>query len=123
MNIKDFRTIIFSSLIIMLGSIIFAHMNLEKTEPVHDTTLSSQPQHLQMWFTQEPDLTVTKVELKGQDGIIELGEVHLMGEKTLMAMIKGNMSDGTYTVNWQTAGDDGHIQKGEFVFQIGQAEN
>ena len=46
-----------------------------------------------------------------------------MGEKTLMAMIKGNMSDGTYTVNWQTAGDDGHIQKGEFVFKIGQAEN
>ena len=123
MDIRTFRTIMFFPLIIMLGSITFAHMNLEKTEPAHDTTLSSQPQHLQMWFTQEPDLTVTKVELKGQDGIIELGEVHLMDEKTLMAMIIGDMADGTYTVNWQTAGDDGHIQKGEFVFKIDQAEN
>ena len=123
MDVRTFRTIMFFSLIIMLGSITFAHMNLEKTEPAHDTTLSSQPQHLQMWFTQEPDLTVTKVELKGQDGIIELGEVHLMDEKTLMAMIIGDMADGTYTVNWQTAGDDGHIQKGEFVFKIDQAEN
>ena len=123
MDVRTFRTIMFFSLIIMLGSITFAHMNLEKTEPAHDTTLSSQPQHLQMWFTQEPDLAVTKVELKGQDGIIELGEVHLMDEKTLMAMIIGDMADGTYTVNWQTAGDDGHIQKGEFVFKIDQAEN
>ena len=123
MDVRTFRTIMFFSLIIMLGSITFAHMNLEKTEPAHDTTLSRQPQHLQMWFTQEPDLAVTKVELKGQDGIIELGKVHLMDEKTLMAMIIGDMADGTYTVNWQTAGDDGHIQKGEFVFKIDQAEN
>lgn len=123
MDVRTFRTIMFFSLIIMLGSITFAHMNLEKTEPAHDTTLSSQPQHLQMWFTQEPDLAVTKVELKGQDGIIELGEVHLMDEKTLMAMIIGDMADGTYTVNWQTAGDDGHIQKGELVFKIDQTEN
>ena len=122
MHIRTVRTAMLFSLIIMLGSITFAHMKLEKTEPADDTTLSSQPQHLQMSFTQKPDLAVTKVELKGQDGIIELSEVHLMGEKTLMAMIAGDMSDGTYTVNWQTSGDDGHIQKGEFVFKIERAD-
>jgi methionine-rich copper-binding protein CopC len=41
-----------------------------------------------------------------------------MGEKTLMAAITGTMSGGTYTVNWQTAGKDGHVIKGDFTFSV-----
>jgi methionine-rich copper-binding protein CopC len=32
------------------------------------------------------------------------------------------MADGRYTVNWQTAGDDGHLQKGTFAFTVKPAK-
>ena len=41
-----------------------------------------------------------------------------MGEKTIMAAITGTMVDGKYAVDWQTAGDDGHVQKGAFTFTL-----
>ena len=46
----------------------------------------------------------------------------MMGEKTLMAPVTGKMADGKYTVNWQTAGDDGHVQKGTFAFNVKHGE-
>ena len=41
-----------------------------------------------------------------------------MGEKDLMARVSGRMPDGAYTARWQTAGDDGHVLKGEWTFTI-----
>ena len=39
-------------------------------------------------------------------------------DKSLMAVVNGDMPDGVYTVSWQAAGKDGHIQKGEFTFTV-----
>jgi methionine-rich copper-binding protein CopC len=41
-----------------------------------------------------------------------------MGKNNVMAPIVGKMADGKYTVSWQTAGDDGHVQKGTFSFTL-----
>ena len=43
--------------------------------------------------------------------------LHVM-DKSLMAMVEGGTPDGTYTVSWQSAGPDGHIQKGDFTFTV-----
>jgi methionine-rich copper-binding protein CopC len=37
---------------------------------------------------------------------------------SLAAEIKGVLVDGTYTVTWQSAGDDGHLQRAEFKFTV-----
>jgi methionine-rich copper-binding protein CopC len=39
-----------------------------------------------------------------------------------MAAIAGPIGDGSYIVNWQTSGDDGHVQKGEFTFTLKHAK-
>ena len=36
-----------------------------------------------------------------------------------MGMVKDkDLADGDYVVKWQTSGDDGHIQKGEYKFTL-----
>lgn len=39
-------------------------------------------------------------------------------EKALVAAVEGDAPAGSYTVAWQSAGGDGHIQKGEFAFTL-----
>lgn len=103
-----------------VGSIalVHAHAKLEKSEPAANTTVSTAPTSIQMWFNEAPDLKVTKVDLAGVAGKIELGPAHSMGKNNVMAPIVGKMTDGKYTVNWQTAGDDGHVEKGTFAFTL-----
>ena len=42
--------------------------------------------------------------------------------KDIMAAVKGTMGNGKYTVAWQAAGTDGHVQKGEFSFTVQKAQ-
>ena len=98
-----------------------AHAKLEKTVPADKAALTAAPTSLQLFFSEKPDATVSKIELKGPSGMVKLGPAHIMGQKTLMAPIAGQIEDGSYTVNWQTSGDDGHGQKGEFTFSLKQA--
>ena len=107
---------------IAFAAVLHAHMKIEKTEPADGATLSAAPTALQLMLSEKPDLKVTKLELAGASGKVTLGPAHMMGEKTLMAAVTGKMATGKYTVNWQTAGDDGHVQKGSFAFTVKAAE-
>lgn len=107
---------------VALSVVLQAHMKVEKTEPANGASLNAPPPHVQLWLTEKPDLKVTKLELEGVSGKIELGPAHMMGDKTLMAAVTGKMADGKYTVNWQTAGNDGHVQKGTFAFTLKHGE-
>jgi methionine-rich copper-binding protein CopC len=94
-----------------------AHMKVEKTEPAADAVISSPMPHVQIFFSEAPDLKVSKLEIKGPSEKTKLVQAHVMG-KSLMAMVEGEMPDGVYTVSWQSAGDDGHMQKGDFKFTV-----
>ena len=108
-------------LTILLSVLVQAHAKLEKTLPADKAALTAAPTSLQLFFSEKPDATVSKIELKGPSGMVKLGPAHVMGGKTLMAPIDGPIGDGSYIVNWQTSGDDGHVQKGEFTFSLKQA--
>jgi methionine-rich copper-binding protein CopC len=108
---------------VILFTVVFsvltqAHAKLQKTEPADNAALTVAPTRLQLWFSEKPDAAVSKIELKGPSGMVKLGPAHIMGEKALMAAIPGPIGDGSYIVNWQTSGDDGHVQKGEFTFTL-----
>jgi methionine-rich copper-binding protein CopC len=111
-------SIIFLALVGAMVTLTEAHAKLEKTEPAANATVTAAPTSVQLWFSEAPDLKVTKVVLTGPSGAVELGPAHSMGKNNVMAPIVGKMADGKYTVSWQTAGDDGHVQKGEFVFTL-----
>ncbi len=107
---------------LVLSVIVQAHAKLEKSEPAKNATVTAPPPHLQLWFNEKPDVKTSKIELRSASGPVKLGPVHSMDAKTLMAVVSGDMPDGSYTVSWQTAGDDGHVLKGEFTFSLKRAK-
>lgn len=106
---------------IALGVAVQAHAKLTKTSPADKATVTKAPTSVQLWFNETLDVKLSKIEVTGPDGKVALGVVHAMEPKQLMGPITGKMADGAYTVNWQTAGDDGHVQKGSFTFTLKQA--
>jgi methionine-rich copper-binding protein CopC len=106
---------------VMLGLVVQAHAKLMKTSPADKATIVKAPTTVQLWFNEAIDVKLSKVEVIGPDGRVALGVVHAMEPKQLMGPITGKMANGAYTVNWQTAGDDGHVQKGSFTFSLKQA--
>ena len=74
-----------------------AHTKLEKSEPADGATLTTPPTSVQLYFNEKPDLKVTKVEIAGPSGKVELGPAHSMAENDIMAAIKGPLANGKYT--------------------------
>jgi methionine-rich copper-binding protein CopC len=106
-----------------LGVAVQAHAKLLKTSPADRSTVAKAPTTVQLWFNEAIDVKLSKLEVTGPAGKVALGVVHAMEPKQLMGPITGKMADGTYTVDWQTAGDDGHVQKGSFTFTLKQASS
>ncbi|MGE0451281.1 MAG: copper resistance protein CopC [Vicinamibacterales bacterium] len=102
------------------SALLQAHMKLEKSEPAADAVVKEPLKHVQVFFSEAPDLKVSKLEIKGPSAQTKLVQLHVMGN-SLMAMVEGDMPDGAYTISWQAAGDDGHIQKGEISFTLKRA--
>lgn len=98
---------------------VLAHMKAEKMEPAADAMLTSSPAKVQVWFTQAPDSKLSKLELMGPAGAVKLSGFQVVGaDKSIMAKIDAKLGDGKYTANWQSAGDDGHVQKGSYSFSV-----
>ena len=104
--------------LLLLATAAFAHLKVSNTSPEDGATLSGPVRTLRVWFNQEPDLPLSKLELTGPNGPLNVEGLHTMGEKDLMARVSGRMPDGSYTAKWRTAGDDGHVLTGEWAFTI-----
>lgn len=100
------------------ATLALAHNKLMKTDPVAGAALKTSPARVEMWFAEKPDLTVSKIAVKGPSGAVETGPIHSSGQTAIAADFKGALADGQYTVSWQTAGDDGHVSKGDFSFSV-----
>jgi methionine-rich copper-binding protein CopC len=89
-----------------------------KTEPAAGAALKTSPAHVAMWFEEKPDPAVTKIAVKGPAGAVGIGSPYAGTEKSIVADFKGTLPVGQYSVSWQTAGDDGHVSKGDFGFSV-----
>ena len=105
-------------LVLTLVAVAAAHMALSKSAPEADAVLSESPHHIQIWFTQDPDPAVSQVTLEGPSGELELGQLMIHDDRSIMAMVESSLPSGKYTVNWRSAGDDGHTQRGDFAFTV-----
>jgi copper transport protein len=97
-----------------------AHAHLERTSPDRGARLTIAPRELVLTFSEAPTLGMSALRLLGPDSAaIALGTLgHSGGPRTLSATITGPLAAGKYTVLWQTAGDDGHVQHGSYTFVI-----
>ncbi|MEZ5289547.1 MAG: copper resistance protein CopC [Vicinamibacterales bacterium] len=101
-----------------LSVTVLAHMKLAKTMPEADSTVTAAPAKIQMWFSEAPDKAVSKVTVTGPSGGVTIGALNVGDDKSLSAAVEGAMGDGAYKVDWQSAGHDGHVQKGSFAFSV-----
>ncbi len=105
-------------LVTVLAPPLEAHMKPVKFEPAADATVTTAPKQVHVWFTQAPDPKLSKLEMRGPSGPIKLTGFQVMKDKSIVATVDGSLADGRYSVKWQSAGDDGHLQKGEFAFTV-----
>ena len=104
-----------------LATLAFAHNKLLKSAPAADAALTASPVRVEIWFAEKPDLAVSKIAIKGPAGPVETGPVHANPQNSIAADFKSKLADGKYVVSWQTAGDDGHMSKGDFSFSVKSA--
>ena len=121
MTLKSRTPILCLVLTLLATSTLLAHLTLTKSAPDADATVPA-PQKIQVWFNQVPDLPVSQIELQGPSGDVTLGETKEGEERSLVADVPSALGPGTYTVSWRTAGDDGHVRRGEFSFAVRSAD-
>lgn len=99
------------------------HLRLERSSPADEAVLDESPGEIRLWFSQEPELAVSRIELRGPAGAVELGEVDSGEEdlKVLFATVPGPLPAGDFTVSWVTSSGDGHPVKGDFSFRVAAA--
>ena len=118
---RIFYALLLTVLVAASGVALLAHMKATRTDPAANANLAASPARIQVWFTQAPDAKVSKLDLAGPGGVAKLTGFKVTGEKSIVAAVEGTLADGRYTARWQSAGNDGHIQKGEFAFSVKQA--
>ncbi len=112
-----------AALFLVAGVALSAHLKVEKTFPETDATVTSIPDHLQVWFSQAPTVPVSSFTLEGPDGKVTMGKpvagkLEGKADKSIVAPITGTITAGKYTATWKTSGSDGHIQTGTFDFIV-----
>jgi len=125
MNKDFFRLRNILAAVLFLGAfamLALAHNKLLKSAPAAGAALTASPARVEMWFDEKPDPAVSKVAVKGPAGAVETGPVHANPKNSVAADFKGKLANGQYTVSWQTAGDDGHVSKGDFSFSVKSAQ-
>lgn len=100
-------------------TLAYAHGTLRRSAPAKDQHLSAAPTEIRLTFTEAVELSLARVALAGPSGQVALGRLSLADSaRVVIAPVAGGLVDGSYTVQWQIAGADGHPVRGEFAFFI-----
>lgn len=97
------------------------HLRLTKSEPAKDSVVATAPKEIKLWYSQKPQLRLSRVTLTGPAGEVATGAI-VQDSLLLRAPITGAMAAGAYTVSWLTASSDGHPIRGTFGFTVKPGE-
>ena len=97
-----------------------AHGVLRRAQPASGARLDSVPREIRLTFNEPVELAVARIALRGADGaLVPLAGVSRGDSATvIVAAVTGPLAPGTYTVEWQVAGRDGHPVRGSYRFTI-----
>ncbi len=102
-------------------AMLWAHAHLVKSLPAAKSRLSSSPTVLRLWFSEAPEVALTRITLLTLRGdTVPLGAVSRdsAGASAVATAILRVLDAGTYRVLWRTAAADGHPTHGEFTFTV-----
>jgi copper transport protein len=99
-----------------------AHAELLKSDPSNGQILQTAPDHIQLSFSEPPDVGLTTVGVVDANGAkVKTGppRVPPSSNKDIVVAVPA-IPDGVYTVTWRTvSATDGHVTAGAFTFGVG----
>jgi hypothetical protein len=97
---------------------------LVKSDPANAAKLANAPKAIQLWFSQKPNLKLTRIVLtNAKHDTLKLKSTVLADTsgKRVSAAIAAPLAVGKYDVSWRTLSRDGHAVAGKFSFTIDSA--
>ena len=96
------------------------HLRLLKSEPAADTVVAAPPGEIHLWFSEEPAVRVTTIQVTvaGQTRRLEKVTADAEDGKHIIAAVDTVGPPGTWTVAWRTMSRDGHVVSGEVAFRV-----
>ncbi len=107
----------------LYANVVLKHFALSSSTPAAEATID-EVRAIQLTFTQVPQEEGRLIRLADPQGQqVKLGSVQMDAEMIMSARVEARgLGDGTYTVNWRGAGDDGHFVTGEYSFTLQATE-
>jgi copper transport protein len=99
----------------------WAHAHLKRSDPAAGSRLATAPQVIRLWFSEQPELSMTFASLKNAAGTtFQLGAAQrgTDGQMGVALPISDGLPAGQYTLSWRTAASDGHPSNGKFTFVV-----
>lgn len=97
------------------------HLRLLKSEPANEAVLSTVPPTIELWFSEQPEVKVTTIQLRkpsGETTRLEKVEADAEDATHIIASVDSIAISGAYSVAWRTMSKDGHVVNGEIAFEV-----
>jgi copper transport protein len=99
----------------------WAHAHLKRSEPAAGSKIASSPQLIRLWFSEQPELSMTFISLKdanGKEWVLAGPQNDPTDPLAVSVRVSQPLPAGRYTVAWRTAASDGHPSHGAFGFVV-----
>ena len=99
----------------------WAHAHLKRSEPAAGSKVASSPQLIRLWFSEQPELSMTFITLKdanGKEWVLASPQKDPTDPLSISVHVSQSLPAGRYTVAWRTAASDGHPSQGTFGFVV-----
>ena len=120
---RRFATFLLIVLTFTFAQPVFAHANLLRSTPAANTSLSTPPTEIRLWFTEAIDPDYSRLSLLDQNGeriTLDNAQVDADDSHQLVSTVS-DLPDGIYTASWRVVSTtDGHSTEGSFTFGIGE---
>lgn len=117
--------VILVALVLVAGapSPVYAHADLQQTEPAAGASVPAPPSALRLRFSEPLDLSATRVKVLDEGGARVDSPNLAIGPPNdrLLTVDLGDLSEGVYTVRWWSLSQvDGHRWQGVYRFGVGR---
>lgn len=106
-----------------LAAPVFAHADLERSDPASGVTLMRAPRSVTMTFTEGVEVRDHGIRLiDSAEAEVAVGRpVHPGGRSRVVRVPLPPLADGLYLVAWRATSEDSHPIRGAFTFSVGMA--
>jgi methionine-rich copper-binding protein CopC len=97
-----------------------AHAFLDHAEPRVGSKVSTSPDEVKIWFTQELEPAFSAIKVTDADGnVVDKKDTQVDDkDKKLLKVSLSHLSPGKYKVSWHVVSVDTHKTTGDFTFEV-----